>query len=85
MTYNKRGLIYMMKLMSLNSSKYYLPEEIRKLIWHYSNDTNIISCINCDRILVDFNINYTHFNNELMIDEYYSIVNGVARCYNCIN
>ena len=80
MTYNRQGLIYFMSIMSLYSSNYYLPKEIRILIWDYAHIVQIIQCHICNRVLINFNINFSTLNNI----ENYSIINGIAKCNTCL-
>ena len=77
MTYNRQGIIYLMNLLSLPFSKYYLPKEIRMIIWNYCH-TKIITCIICSKMLINFNINFLRVNNEN-----FSIINGNAKCKKC--
>lgn len=79
MTYNKQGLIYFMNIMSLNSSNYYLPKEIRIIIWDFAHIVQILQCYICNKILINFNINFS----TIPYIENYSIINGIAKCNNC--
>ena len=79
MTYNKQGLIYFMNIISLNSSNYYLPKEIRIIIWDFAHIVDMIQCYICNKILINFNMKV----HELLNIENYIIYNGYARCNNC--
>lgn len=75
---NKNGINFFIKFCSLNN-KYYLPIDIRKKIWEYCYDVNKIYCINCNKILVNININLKKIDNECN----YSIINGYGNCWDC--
>lgn len=78
-SYNITGLKYFIYMTSNNNNKFYLPIEIRKIIWEYYNTVLKIKCYVCDTLLINFRILPTL---PYSYDNYY-ITNGIAKCYSC--
>ena len=77
----RNGIIYFVNMCSSNN-KMYLPKDILNKIFNYYHDINKLTCIICEKVLIDFNINILNNNNDI---ENYSIINGNAKCNNCFN
>jgi len=76
--YNLNGLKYFIYLSSLCDYLYYLPIEIRKIIWKKYHTVLTINCYICNTVLVNFEI-YNYPCNR----DNYSIINGIAKCNKC--
>jgi hypothetical protein len=79
--YNSSGIKYFMYITSLNN-ELYLPIEIRRIIWDKCHLLKIIQCFICNKVLINFNVNILHKENENS-HENYSIINGIAKCNKC--
>ena len=79
--YNLSGIKYFIHITSHNN-KLYLPVEIRKIIWEECHLLKTIQCCICDNLLINFNINILH-NNEDNFSQNYNIINGVVKCNKC--
>lgn len=79
--YNYSGIKYFMYITSLNNNLY-LPTEIRKIIWEKCHLLKIIQCWICNKVLVNFNVNILHKDDENSIQNY-SIINGITKCNKC--
>lgn len=75
--YNLHGLIFFIYITSLNNC-FYLPIEIRKIIWEKYHTVLKINCYICDTILINFEINNIPYNGEN-----FSIINGIGKCNKC--
>ncbi len=75
----RNGIIYFVNMCSSNN-KMYLPTDILNLIFNFCHEMNKLTCIICEKVLINFNINILHKNNDI---ENYSIINGKAKCDNC--
>lgn len=78
--YNKEGLIYFMNIITINNEKNYLelPFELRKIIWNFLHTYPYISCYICDKLLINFEIRI-----DKIVNENYSIINGLTKCTKC--
>jgi hypothetical protein len=81
--YNSAGIKYFIHSTSFNNNLY-LPVEVRKIIWEYTHVLQIIQCYICNKVLINFNINILHNDDENSINNY-SIINGIAKCNKCFN
>ena len=79
--FNYAGIQYFIYITSLNN-KLYLPIDIRKIIWEEFHLLKIIKCLICNKVLINFNVNILHKDDENSIENY-SIINGIAKCNNC--
>ena len=79
--YYRSGIIYFMNIATINNS-FYLPIEIRKLIWDKCHILETIECWICNKVLINFNINILNKDDENSIDNY-SIINGIGKCNKC--
>ncbi len=79
--FNYAGIKYFIYITSLNN-KLYLPIDIRKIIWEEYHLLKIIKCLICNKVLINFNVNILHKDDENSIENY-SIINGIAKCNNC--
>ena len=79
--YNYNAIKYFIYITSLDNNLY-LPIEVRKIIWDYCHILYTIQCNICNKVLVNFNINMEHHNDENSIHNY-SIINGIAKCNQC--
>jgi len=75
----RNGIIYFVNICSYNNNMY-LPKDILKLIFNFYHDMDKLTCIICEKVLVNFNINILHKTNDI---ENYSIINGYAKCHTC--
>ena len=79
--YNSSGIKYFMHITTINN-KLYLPVEIRQIIWEQCHILKIIQCWICDKVLINFDINILHIDDENSLENY-SIINGIAKCNKC--
>jgi hypothetical protein len=79
--FNYSGIKYFMYITSLNN-QLYLPLDIRKIIWEEYHLLKIIKCLICNKVLINFNVNVLHKDDENSIENY-SIINGIAKCNKC--
>ena len=81
MIYNFQGLKYFLYLCTLNSEKYhfYLPEDIRRIIWKMAHNLPYICCHHCYRILMNVKINTLDY----AISDYLTIQPGMISCQEC--
>ena len=79
--YNNSGIKYFMYITSLNNNLY-LSAEIRKIIWEGCNLFKIIQCWICNKVLINFNVNVLHKDDENSIQNY-SIINEITKCNKC--
>ena len=66
--------------MCSSNNNMYLPNDVLKLIFNFCHDVDILTCIICEKVLINFNINILHKNNDI---DNYSIINGNAKCDTC--
>jgi len=78
----RNGIIYFINMSSSCNNYIHLPIDIRRIIWNYCHDVDKLTCIICEKILVNFNINILDKNNYI---ENYTIINGLAKCNTCYN
>ena len=77
--FNKNSILYLMYILSLNKELPYMPREIREIIWEKYFSCPFISCIVCNEIILNFNINiFDTINTETIY-----INNGVIICPPC--
>ena len=76
--YNILGLKYFIHISSLINTHFYLPIEIRKIIWEKYHTVLKINCYICNTILVNFKI-----LNEPYSGENYNVINGIGKCNKC--
>ena len=80
MLYNNLGLKYFIYNTTKNNIYYLeLPMELRRLIWIYAHNYNIITCYICDKILINFEINVW----KNLQTEHFSIINSISKCCYC--
>jgi hypothetical protein len=79
MKYNKEGLKYFMYMTSFNNN-FYLPIEIRRLIWKKCHLIDILQCFYCNKILINFNFKKVLVSRTL---ENYLTINGRTKCNDC--
>ena len=79
MDIDRNGIIYFMKIISNDKEIPYIPLEIREIIWYKCYTFPYISCNICNKVLLNFNI----FILENVNTENFSIINGIANCWDC--
>ena len=78
MNNNLLSIKYFIYITSLHDYFYYLPIEIRKIIWIKYNTLLNIKCYICNSILINLNIYNINYNGDN-----FSIINGIVKCNRC--
>ena len=76
---DKKSIKYFIYSISLENKIYYLPLEIRQLIWEMYFTVNQINCNICKCVILNIKIN---LNNDINT-ETIQLSNGSINCYNC--
>ena len=77
--FNKASIIYLMYILSLNKELPYIPLEIREIIWEKYFTVPYISCIVCNQVMLNFDINILDCINTESI----FMNNGAITCWPC--
>lgn len=76
---NKESIKYFIYIISLNKELPYIPREIREIIWKKYFTEPYISCIICNQVILNFNINILESINT----ETTYMSNGAITCWPC--
>ena len=76
---DRNSITYFMYIISLNKELPYIPREVREIIWDKYFTLPNISCMVCNQILINFNINIL----ETINTENTYMNNGAVMCWPC--
>ena len=77
--FDRTSITYFMYILSLNKEIPYIPREVREIIWEKYFTVPYMSCIICNQVMLNFNINILDSINT----ETTFMNNGVVTCWPC--